>query len=204
MSDMNENEEVFDFEGGLFEEAGVNVADIPNDPFGFGNEFWPIVVLEVGPIKVTKNGDKLGQMVKFAVDHPDYATHYVGTKGLGNGTWYRLPVPLKLRDRIPYDPNGADEKKDNHKIGLLYGALGFPKDQWAKLNLSKLVGKRMMAKIKPVMEDGYYKFNINAMKTLEEGADSGWSGNGGGGTSASSAKSEAEKAREALAREMGE
>ena len=200
MSDFNEE---IEFEGGLLEEAGISASDIPDDPFGFGNEHWPVVVLEAGPIKVTANKDKIGAMIKFGVDHPKYANHFVA-QGLGNGTWYRLPVPLKLRDRIPYDPDGESEKGDNYKLGLLYGALGFPKDQWSKVTLPMLVGKRMMTKIRPVQENGFWKFNLNNQKTVGNGADSGWSGNSGGGTSASSGKSEAEKAREALAREMGE
>ncbi|GHF92237.1 hypothetical protein [Streptomyces griseosporeus] len=160
MSDENEIE----FEGGFFEEADVKVNDIPDDPFGFGNDFWPIYVVEVGPAKLTANKDKVGMMVKFAIDHPRFEGSAFAEK-LGNGHWYRLPVPLALRSQVPWDPNGDQEKRTLFQLKQLYSALGFKADEMPKVNGAMLVGRKMMAKIKPVQDDmGFYQFRLNSMK----------------------------------------
>lgn len=164
-----------DFEGGFFEEGGVNPNEIPDDPFGFGNEYWPLVVTEVGKAKVTANKDKVGMMVKFAVDHPKYSSHFV-SKNLGNGNWYQLPVPVALRSQIPWDPQGEKEQQVTYNLGELFGALGFPKDQWKGVNGAKMIGKRLFAKIKVGRDDnGFWQFRLPQIKSIPEGSDSGWS-----------------------------
>lgn len=163
-----------EFEGGFFDEAGVNVQDVPDDPFGFGNEFWPLVVTEVGAPKVTGNKDKIGMMVKFAVDHPKYQGHSV-SKNLGNGNWFQLPVPKALQGEIPWDPqNNPKDMEAMVKLRRLFMALGFSKDELGSVNGAKMVGKRCMAKIFPrENEQGFWQFNLNGFKTVGEG-DGGW------------------------------
>jgi hypothetical protein len=173
---MSEIDEGIEFEGGFFGEAGIDATEVPDDPFGFGNDFWPLVCIEVGQAKVTANKDKIGMMVKFAVDHPKFQGAPVGEK-LGNGNWYQLPVPLALREQIPWDPEGDKEKKALYNLGELFKAMGFPKDQWKSVN-----GKKMVIKL--LME-------------IDGGADSNWSG----GTPAGN--TESKSAADLLKEELG-
>jgi hypothetical protein len=166
MSDENEIE----FEGGFFEEAGINANEVPDDPFEFGQDFWPVYVSEATVPKLTANGDKIGFMVRFVVDHPQFEGKGVaGENGLGRH-WYRLPVPLALRDRVPYDPNGDSERKALINLKDLYKALGFGADEFAKVNNKNIVGRRMLTKIKAQKnENGYWEFRLNNMKPAGEG-----------------------------------
>lgn len=164
-----------EFTGGFFDEAGVNVQDVPDDPFGFGNEFWPLVVTEVGAPKVTGNKDKIGMMVTFAVDHPKYQGHQV-SKQLGFGNWFQLPVPKALQSQIPWDPqNNPKDMEAAVKLRRLFMALGFSKDELGSVNGAKMVGRRCMAKIFPKEnEQGFWQFNINAFKTVGESDSDAW------------------------------
>jgi hypothetical protein len=201
---MSDNEEI-EFEGGFFEEAGVDPNDVADDQFGFGNQYWPVGVIEVGAPKVTANKDKIGMMVRFAVDHPDYQGSFVsGERGLGN-QWFRLPVPLAVRGQIPWDPNGADEKKALVTLKQLYIALGFGADEFKKVNGKLMVGRRALTKIKPYQDDkGFWQFRLNNMKPIGESSGDGANeftshGQSNGGH----VKSAAEIAAEELKREMG-
>lgn len=175
MSDENEIE----FEGGFFGDAGVNVADVPDDPFGFGNEPWPLVVTEVAKPKVTGNKDKIGMMVTFAVDHPKYQGHQV-SKQLGFGNWFQLPVPKALQNQIPWDPqNNPKDMEAMVKLRRLFISLGFGVDELSGVNGEKMVGRRCMAKIFPKEnEQGFWQFNLNGFKPIGEGnGNSGWGNN---------------------------
>ena len=166
MSDMNEE---IEFEGGFLDEAGINANDIPDDPFGFGNEYWPVFVVEVGKPKVTANKDKIGMMVKFAVDHPKYQGSFVA-KQLGNGNWTQLPVPTALRSQIPWDPEGEQEQQVLYRLKELYKALGFAKDEYGSVNGAKMLNRRMLTKIKVSQDDnGFWQFRFNNMKPIGDG-----------------------------------
>lgn len=167
---MSEYGDEIDLEGGILDEAGINAQDIPEDPFGFGNDFWPVFVLEVGPAKVTANKDKIGTMVKFAVDHAKFQGSFVAKTGLGNGMWMQLPVPLALRSQIPWDPEGEKEQQALYNLKELYKALGFSKDQYGSIKLKDLVGRRALTKIKVGKSDtGFWEFRLNGMKPIGDG-----------------------------------
>lgn len=157
-----------EFEGGIFDDAGVDLNDIPDDPFDFGNEFWPIRIIELGDVKVTTNGDKVGMMMKWAVEHPKYDNHMVA-KQLGNGNWQRLPVPRALQGQIPWAPkSNPDDKKVLIDLRDLYVALGFSVDQMNGIKPSDLLGKICQAKIKPKKTpEGFWQFNIYAHKPFD-------------------------------------
>lgn len=166
---MSEYGDEIDFEGGFLDEAGINANDIPDDPFGFGNDFHAVFVVEVGAVKVTKNKDKIGMMVKFAVDEAKYQGSFV-SKGLGNGMWVQLPVPLALRSQIPWDPEGEKEQQAMYNLKELYKALGFAKDEYGSVNGKKMEGRRALAKIKVGRtDDGFWDFRLNAMKPIGDG-----------------------------------
>jgi len=166
---MSEYGDEIDFEGGFLDEAGINANDIPDDPFGFGNDFHRVFVLEVGAVKVTKNKDKIGMMVKFAVDEAKYQGSFV-SKGLGNGMWVQLPVPLALRGQIPWDPEGEKEIGAMFQLTELYKALGFAKDEYGSVNAKKMLGRALLAKIKVGRtNDGFWDFRLNALKPIGDG-----------------------------------
>lgn len=200
MSDENEIE----FEGGFFDEAEVNANDVADDPFGFGNNFWPIRIIECKKPKVTANGDKIGMQIVWAVEHPKYDGHPV-SKQLGMGNWQRLPVPVSLRSRIPWNPQG--EPKDQQvltDLKDLYKALGIPADEMGKQNEKTLVGKICSAKIKPKKNDeGFWKFNLVAYRVFDPESDGGDEFTSSG-THNPGGKTADELAAEELARELGE
>lgn len=166
---MSEYGDEIEIEGGFLDEAEISANDIPDDPFGFGNDFWPVFVVEVGKAKVTANKDKIGMMVKFAVDHPKYQGSFVA-KQLGNGNWYQLPVPMALRSQIPWNSEGESEQQALYKLKELYKALGFPKDEFGSVNGPKMIGRRALTKIKVSQDDkGFWQFRLNNMKPIGEG-----------------------------------
>lgn len=201
MSDENEIE----FEGGFFGDAGVNVADVPDDPFGFGNEPWPLVVTEVAKPKVTGNKDKIGMMVTFAVDHPKYQGHQV-SKQLGFGNWFQLPVPKPLQNQIPWDPqNNPKDMEAMVKLRRLFISLGFGVDELSGVNGEKMVGRRCMAKIFPKEnEQGFWQFNLNGFKPIGEGNGNGGWGNNEFASGTTSNPGGGKSAAELLEDEMNE
>lgn len=170
MSDENEIE----LEGGFLDEAGIDGNDIPDDPFNFGNDYWPVRVIKVGKPKVTAGGDKIGITVVFAVDHPRYQNSFVsGERGLGN-SWYQVPVPLALRSQIPWDPEGEKEQQALYNLKELYKALGFKKDEFGSVSGAKMLNRGMLTKIKVGRNaEGFWDFRLNASKPFGEGSDAG-------------------------------
>ena len=182
-----------EFEGGFFEDAN----DIADDPFGFGNDFHTVYVTEVGDAKVTAGKDKIGMMVKFAVDEPKYQGTMVANS-LGNGNWYQLPVPKPLRSQIPWDPNGEKEQRALYNLKELFGALGFAADEMGSVNGKKMIGRRMLTKIKVSRdENGFFQFRLNAPKSIPAGSDAGMGEFTSSGTS-NGGKSPEELLREEL------
>ncbi|MFG2268120.1 hypothetical protein [Streptomyces sp. NPDC048720] len=192
-----------EFEGGIFGDAGVDLNDIPDDPFDFGTAFWPIRVIGVGEAKVTGKGDKIGAMIKWAVEHPKYDGHPVSEK-LGNGNWQRLPVPRALQNEIPWDPRGnPDDKKVLIDLRDLYLALGFSTDQMAGIKLSDLVGTICLAKINPKKTpEGFWQFNIFAHKPYDPNSEEAQNSQAAQNVN-SGGKSAEDLAAEELARELG-
>jgi len=166
---VSEYGDEIEIEGGFLDEAEINANDIPDDPFGFGNDFWPVYVLEVGKPKVTAKKDKIGMMVKFAVDHPKFQGSFV-SKGLGNGMWVQVPVPVPLRSQIPWDNEGEKEQQVLYNLKELYKALGFAKDEFGSVNGAKMIGRRALTKIKVGKTDtGFWDFRLNNMKPIGDG-----------------------------------
>jgi hypothetical protein len=170
---MSEYGDEVEFEGGFFDEAGITAEQVPDDPFGFGKDFWALRVMEVGKAMVTKKADKVGFMVKFGVDDPQFqGTPFADS--IGNGSWFQLPVPLHLRDRISWEPSSAEAKDAMFKLAELYQALGFKRDEFGSINGPKLLGRGMLAKISPKRNDqGFWNFNLFQMKPLDENAARG-------------------------------
>lgn len=183
---------------GFFDEAGINANEIPDDPFGFGNDFWPVRIIEIGDPKVTTNGDKYGMMLKWAIDHPRFQNSYL-SEGLGNGNWTQLPVPKVLQEQgVPFDPaNDPKHAAVLFNLGNLFTALGFSKDEMGGIGPNEMLGRGCLAKIKASQDDqGFWKFNLRQMKPFKKDS------NGVDETGSSAANNSQESADSLLAKEL--
>lgn len=158
---------------GFFEDAGVETTDAPDDPYGFGNEYHRIRIMELKDPAVTKSGDKFGIMITWAVDEPKYQGSPV-SKNLGYGNWQQLPVPKALQGSVPWDKNSEEGQKVLFNLRKLYEALGFKADEMKSVGPAELLYKGCLAKIKVTQNaDGFWQFNPYALKPMgsENGAD---------------------------------
>lgn len=184
---------------GIFDDADVDIAnDIPNDPYGFGRDRWPVEIVEVRQPDISKSGKQYGTMVKYKCIDPTYSW----MESLGNGNWLQLPPPkyvLETAPDIKWDKNSEQGKKCLFAIKQLFEGLGIPVDQWNSLEITDLVGKQCMAKIFPKQNDeGFWQFNVTGMKPMpEEGSGDMSVFAGGNSTQSNSGKSAAELALEA-------
>lgn len=194
---------------GFFDDAEVDIQnDVPSDPYGFGKEFWPIYVVDVFDVKPTRNGERYGMMVKWAVDHPQYANSQV-SKNLGYGNWTQLPVPVELRNQIPWEMDSDEAKQCLFKLKTIFEALGFGADEMGGVGPNEMKGRRCYAKIsvKQDPDSGYYQFNPYAFKPIPE--DENGSGSGpkdvGDGMNefASNATNKSDDVDDLLASELG-
>ena len=156
-----------EFEGGFFDDAEVNLNDIPDDMFGFGNDYWAIRIVEAVNPKVTANRDKVGMMLKWAVDHPAYANNKPTQE---MRMWVQLPVPKALQGSIAWDPrNDPKDRQVLVQLRDLYLALGFKNDEMGQVNGAKMIYRGAMAKIKPKRNaEGFWEFGLFNMKALPE------------------------------------
>lgn len=160
--------EDFAFEGGFFDEAEVELNEIPDDPFGFGNDYWPIRLVEIGEPKVTQKLDKIGMTVKWAVDDPAYSDNKP-TQQMRE--WVRLPVPKKFQGQIPWNPkSNPEDKKVLIDLRDLYVALGFANDEMGGVNGEKMKYRGCLSKIRPKKNsDGFWEFGLFQRKSLPSG-----------------------------------
>lgn len=194
---MTDTNEEFELEGGFFEESGDDVAEIPDDPFGFGNDYWQVRIAEIKSPKVTQSGDKFGMMIKWYVDSPKYQEHWVGDpeKGLGNGNWTQLPVPKVLQKQgVPWDPkNNQQHEQVRIAFKNLLLNLGFSVDEMPKVGPAQMVHRGMLTKIKPKQdENGFWQFRFQAPKPLASGDGASEFAQPKTGTSNGSGKSDAD------------
>jgi hypothetical protein len=162
---------------GFFDEAEVDVNEIPEDPYGFGNEFWPVRIIKLEDPKLTEKGDKYGMVIKYIVDHPKFATSRVGTDGWGN--WQQLPVPKIFQEQgVPWNPKYDDKHAQAlFRLSELYKACGFPKDKWSGIGADDLVGAGFLAKLKVQQDDnGFFQIRTVAMKPLPKDGNGNSSG----------------------------
>jgi hypothetical protein len=158
---------------GFFDEAEINLNEIPSDPFGFGNDFHTVFVADVADPKKTANGDRFGMMVTWAIDEPAYQNTQFA-EAIGYGNWMQLPVPKVLQGEIPWDPKSPEGQKVLFNLKTVLSALGFGADEMGKVGPKEMKGRRCLAKIKTSQNaEGFWQYNIYAFKALPQGSDSG-------------------------------
>jgi hypothetical protein len=137
-----------------FEAAGINVADIEEDPYSFGENFWPLFVKECRQPKVSDTG-KFGMYVIMEIAHDKY------NSVRPFGRWIQLPTPLDVQKQFdaPFDPK--EDLKDAKVVAFLMKwlmALGFKADE-IQAGVAKpetIQGKFFLAKLKVVENDQGY------------------------------------------------
>lgn len=151
---------------GILEDAGIEPTDVPNDPYGFGRDYWPVQIIGVKAPDVSSSGKQYGTMLKWKC----LAEQYSYMESLGGGNWLQLPPPAHVLETIPtmeWDKSGMRGKQCIFNITRLYQGLGIPADQWAKINAEDLLNMRCMAKIFVKQNDeGFWQFNVTGHKPM--------------------------------------
>jgi hypothetical protein len=138
-----------------FEAAGINVSDVQEDPYAFGEDYWPLYVKECRAPKVSDTG-KFGMYVIMEIAHDKYDS----VRPFGR--WIQLPTPLDVQKKFnaPFDPKV--DLKDAKVVAFLMKwlqALGFKADEIqapGMVNETTIQGKLFLAKLKVVENDQGY------------------------------------------------
>lgn len=172
---------------GFLDDAEVDVSDLPDDPFGFGNQHWPLRLIDIGEPKVTQGGDKFGIKLTWAIEHQQFDGTPQAEK-LGNGNWTQLPVPSALWGSVPWDKDSPEGKKVLFQFRQLLEAMGFKADEMRGVGPEEMKGRKIYAKVRAVLNpEGFWNFNLFQMKPFTEGSDDGM-GEFAGGKSTKSAE----------------
>lgn len=154
--------------GGFFADAGIEVANIADDPFGFGNGYHIIAANEFRNPELSKSGTgKFGSYVTFEILEDRYS------KLRPFGIWFQIPTPkaIQAATGIPFDPKtNPDDQRVAFTFKRLLWAMGFNADQLNSANPSNIQGRPMLAKLYAKEEDGFFKpmFSIGGVKRMPE------------------------------------
>jgi hypothetical protein len=156
---------------GILDAAGVDVNDVPEDPFGFGKDYWPVEIVDVKPADISKSGKQYGTMIKWRCLDARFA--YM--ESLGYGQWTQLPAPPAEANHLGWDKDSAEGKKVIFNFIALLKAFGIPADQWGKFDTPHFKGQKCLAKIFVKQSDeGFWEFRVVAHKEMpKEGSASG-------------------------------
>lgn len=154
---------------GMFDEAGIDInTDVPNDPYGFGKDYWPVEIVKADAPDVSKGGKQYGTMLRWKCLAPQYS--YM--ESLGYGNWLQVPPPLEVVKIVPelaFDKESEQGKKCIYILTTLLKGMGIPQDKWNSIKIPELLGMRCMAKIFVKQnEEGFWQFNITAHKPMPE------------------------------------
>lgn len=217
---------------GILDDAEVEVNDIPKDPFGFGNDYWPLQLIDVRPPKdkegnpskrdhldISSTGKSYGGMFVFRCLDERYA--YMGSTDPEQmsgqlskyGQWTSVPPPKWAQEIVPFDKNSVDGKKLIFNWTQLCSALGFGVDEIGKLDIPHILGKTCLGKIRAKLDDetGFWEIRVGMLKVMPpegspegigEFTKGGTSNPAGNGTSAMSAMEKAFAEEKAAKAEM--
>lgn len=149
-----------------FVDAGIDVSDVSEDPYGFGQNHWLIGVTEVKSVKATPKG-LYGMYVMFELLEEKYSS----LKPFG--VWIQLPPPKQVQDDFGYEFDPKNDLKHAKVVTNLVkflSALGFGADeiQSGSANAETIVGKMFLGKMKASENDeGYDQFRWYQPKPVE-------------------------------------
>lgn len=181
---------------GILDDLGIGTNEVPKDPFGFGNDYWQVTLLDfVAPKQddgnggripsqnkyadISSSGKQYGGMAVFRVMDERFA--FLGANNpnqmpgqLGFGQWFQLPSPSWAQAQVPFDKNSPDGKKIVYNWVTLCLAMGYGIDEVGKLDIPDVIGKVCQAKIYPKEdENGYWGFRVAGWKPLGAKGDGG-------------------------------
>lgn len=140
---------------GLFGDAGVNVSNIGDDHYNFGNDFHPLFLKEVRKPKVSDTG-KFGVYVICEIAADKYA------KVRPFGRWIQLPTPKEVCEKFGTTFDPENDPQDAKVVGFLikwFIALGFKMDEIqadVPDPATNLQGKIFLARLKAMENDQGY------------------------------------------------
>lgn len=178
---------------GIFDEAGIDVNDIPSDPFGFGKEYHLLQIVDVRKPGVSASGKQYGTMIKWKCAEEEHA----GMDSLGQGNWLQLPPPehVKQETGMEFDPKSSNGRRCIFQIASLFKGLGIPADKMNSVEVEDLKGMYCMAKVFPKLNDeGFWQFNIVGHKPVPNGSEEGMEIFAKGGNSSGGGIDELERA----------
>lgn len=181
-----------------FEDAGLNVSDIADDPYGFGNDHHLIGVDSVKSVKVSEKGF-FGMYVYFKLLDEKFESLRPF------GMYIQLPPPKEVQKEFGYvfDPkNDLKHAKVLSNLVKFLTALGFGVDeiQSGAANEHTIVGRYFLAKMRSKEGDsGFDEFRWFQPMKVEANLDP----DAPGGLD-HFAKSTEDKVKEALQREADE
>ncbi len=174
---------------GILDGLGINVNDVPDDPFGFNNDYWPVAILAAASPNTSNNpfmqelkefvnphsaisssGKQFGTMLTFRILDERY--QYLGGNNpnqmpgqLGFGQWFQLPAPEWAQHQVPFDKDSADGQKLVFNWVALLKSLSFGADKMGAADLPDVLGRTCLAKIKATQdENGYWQFRVYGLK----------------------------------------
>lgn len=182
---------------GILDDAEVSGNEIPKDPFGFGNDYWPISLLAFNRPKLAE-----GQDPQIAIDRPfadisssgkqyggmavfrclDERYQYLGKNNpnqmpgqLGFGQWFALPSPKWAREQVPFDKNSQEGKQLIFNWTRLCFGMGIPIDQIGSADIPDIIGKTCLAKVRVTQdENDFWVYRVGAFKPMpKEGSPQG-------------------------------
>jgi len=202
---------------GILGNAGITPNEVPKDPFGFGNDYHPVKLVNVKPRKdsdqeyvdISSSGKQFGGMFIFQVLDERWSFLGKGNDSqvpgqLGFGQWWALPSPEWARSAVPFDFNSPDGKKLVHAWAKLVDAMGIPADVDA--DIPDVIGKTCLAKIYPKEdENGFWQFRVAGFKPIpKDGSPEGFNEFTKEGTSNPGPESGLSAMERALREETGE
>lgn len=184
---------------GILDDAGVNANEVPKDPFGFGNDYWPVAIIACNSPKVEDNkymqelrefinpnagisstGKQFGTSMVFRA--LDERFQHLGRNNpnqmpgqLGFGQWFQLPSPKWAQHIVPFDKESTEGKKLIFNWATLLKGVGIPADEMGKAEITDVIGQQCLARIKATENDnGFWEFRVLGMKPLpKEGSPQG-------------------------------
>jgi hypothetical protein len=151
---------------GFFEDAGIEIQDVPDDPFNFGQAYHILSINEVREPKVSPTG-KFGMYVFFEIIEDRYSN----LKPFGR--WIQLPTPkaVQLQTGVEFNPKlNPEDLAVVVNFKLFLKALGFRVDEMNQARPNNLQNRQMLAKLWANGNDGRWQINwgFAGLKSMPE------------------------------------
>lgn len=151
------DEQAWVMSGGFFDDAGVEIEKIADDPYGFGNSFHIVGVKECRDPKVTEKGDKVGIWVTFEILEDKYQKVRPFSK------WIQLPTPkaIQVASGVTFDiKSNPEDMAVAFNLKHFFRGLGFKVDEMNSANHQTIVGRQLLTRLSAREEDGFWRIGF--------------------------------------------